>query len=246
MNAPFASMTCAEFAAILPEYLEESGLDARTRSAADAHVLDCADCAALVADIRNLVRDAGALPTLSPSRDLWNGIEARIEAPVVPLLSRNSGEHTVAQPAPLPVVKVASYGWRRLAVAASLLIATTAGVTYTLARHATPLTASTGTMGSSVGGTTSTLVVSRPSSEETYDHEIAALRTIVEQRRGDLDSATVATLQKDLALIDKAINEAKGALATDPASDFLMDRLNHAYDSKLRLLRSAATVPAGT
>ena len=42
-------MKCDEFEALLLDYLEENGLDAATRERADAHRLDCAACAALVA-----------------------------------------------------------------------------------------------------------------------------------------------------------------------------------------------------
>ena len=39
----------------------------------------------LDAETRAIVRAAAELPTLKPSRDLWAGIAARIEAPVVAL-----------------------------------------------------------------------------------------------------------------------------------------------------------------
>src|SRR6185436_18330545 len=45
----------------------------------------CADCGPLLADLRKLTSDAAALPELAPSRDLWSGIAARIETPVVEL-----------------------------------------------------------------------------------------------------------------------------------------------------------------
>ena len=48
-------------------------------------------------------------------------------------------------------------------------------------------------------------------------------------------------VEKNLRLIDQAIAESKTALATDPANAFLSDRLTHAYDTKLQLLREIAT-----
>jgi hypothetical protein len=54
----------------------------------------------------------------------------------------------------------------------------------------------------------------------------------------------VTILARNLKLIDDAIAESKAALARDPASAFLTDRLNRAYDSKLQVLRSVATMPA--
>jgi ABC-type Fe2+-enterobactin transport system substrate-binding protein len=80
----------------------------------------------------------------------------------------------------------------------------------------------------------------------TYEGEIAKLRNVLQARRGELDSATVTVLEKNLKLIDTAIAESRAALAADPASAFLAGRLNHAYGTKLDLLRAAATLPSRT
>jgi hypothetical protein len=79
-----------------------------------------------------------------------------------------------------------------------------------------------------------------------YEGEIGALRNIIETRRSDLDSSTVAVLEKNLKLIDQAIAESKAALAADPASTFLAEQVSRAYDTKLELLRSAALLPSRT
>jgi len=80
----------------------------------------------------------------------------------------------------------------------------------------------------------------------TYDREISALRKLLEQRRNDLEPSTVAVLENSLTTIDKAIAEARAALAGDPASRFLKDQLNKALDKKLELLRTAALLPSRT
>jgi hypothetical protein len=79
---------------------------------------------------------------------------------------------------------------------------------------------------------------------DTYESEIAKLRDVLTERGAELDSATVAVLERNLLVIDRAISESKAALAADPASAFLANRLNHAYDTKLELLRSAAMLPS--
>jgi hypothetical protein len=84
----------------------------------------------------------------------------------------------------------------------------------------------------------------RPSAEQTYDSEIARLRIVVNRRRGQLDSTTVATLEKNLKVIDEAIAQCKQALRKDPASGFLMESLNDAMDNKVQLLRTAASLPS--
>ena len=231
-------MRCEDFEALLPDYVEEHELSPVTRARADAHRLDCASCAALAADLAAIVRQAAALPLLTPSRDLWSGIEARIEAPVVPIGSRNTGEFVAEAPA-APARRGAP-SVRRLALAASVLVAVTAGVTYTLTTRA-GLPAGTAAALPAAAGIRA---VSRPSAEVTFDREIATLRQLADERRAELDPATAAILDKNLKLIDAAIAESKAALARDPASGFLAQQLTQAYDSKLQLLRSVATLPA--
>jgi hypothetical protein len=78
-----------------------------------------------------------------------------------------------------------------------------------------------------------------------YDQEITRLRVILDQRRIDLDSATVAAVEKSLKAIDAAILEARAALAGDAASPFLLEQLNRALDKKLGVLRRVALLPVG-
>jgi len=82
--------------------------------------------------------------------------------------------------------------------------------------------------------------------EQTYDTEIAGLRTIVDSRRSHLDSATVAVIEKNLVVIDSAIAQCKSALTKDPASRFLMQSLSQSLDTKVQLLRTAAALPSST
>ena len=86
----------------------------------------------------------------------------------------------------------------------------------------------------------------KPSAEETYGREIATLRAVVARRRSTLDTATIAVIEKNLAIIDSAIVQCRAALAKDPASGFLLQSLNSALEAKVDLLRTAATLPAHT
>ena len=88
--------------------------------------------------------------------------------------------------------------------------------------------------------------VARPSATVTYEREIVQLRRILTERRGELDSTTVAVVEGNLAVIDMAIRQSREALARDPRSRFLGEQLNSALDKKLELLRTAALLPART
>jgi hypothetical protein len=189
------------------------------------------------AELEAIARAAAGLPLLRPSRDLWSGIEARIEARVVPL--------PVVRAAPEPV----RVSWRRLAVAASLLVAATAGVTWSIVKHETAQQVATTGASPSVepqsrASGIPVQAVALQTAEQTFDREIGAMRAIVDERRKDLDPATISVLEKNLKLIDAAIAESRAALAKDPASAFLIDRLTHAYDNKLQLLRGVASIPS--
>lgn len=81
--------------------------------------------------------------------------------------------------------------------------------------------------------------------DSLYFREIVRLRQVLETRRGQLDSTTVEVLDRNMLVIDRAIEECRKALAADPASKFLNGQLNEALESKIELLRTAATMAVG-
>ncbi|NUO63138.1 MAG: hypothetical protein HOQ11_11915 [Gemmatimonadaceae bacterium] len=277
------SLTHEQFETLLPGWMEGE-LDGDERDAFDAHARECAQCGALVRDLEQIVARASALGPIEPPPSVWNGIESRIGATVVPLASRRRF---------VPVV-------RNLA-AAVVLVAATVGITWKVARQqqsARPGTTvatvpSTGAGSASAprqianadaSGSTqqpgSGPIITQPPqvastsgaerrddtprtsraipsagaqlvgngglAEESriYDREIGRLRTVLRQRRTDLDPRTVKAIERSLAVIDTAIAQARSALAADPASRFLNDRLTNALDKKVELLRTAALLPA--
>ena len=116
---------CDAFAERLGDLLERD-VDESGRAALEAHALACADCGALLSELRKLRIDASNLPTLAPSRDLWEGISQRIDAPVIPL---HAGAAVVERgTAPVPRLR----RWASMSAAAALLMAATAASTYYL------------------------------------------------------------------------------------------------------------------
>jgi hypothetical protein len=106
-----------------------------------------------------------------------------------------------------------------------------------------------GTSGSAVHPSTRSpvhLASNKPSAEQTYDREITRLLVVYNQRRPNLDSTTIAVVKKNLKIIDDAIAQTKIALRRDPASQYLMESLNDAFDTKVQLLRKVAMLPSGT
>lgn len=82
-------MNCMECHRVLPEMLE-----GQRNAELDAHLTSCATCAALVADLKAITREAALLREISePSPRVWNMIEAELRREGVihpPLTRRNS------------------------------------------------------------------------------------------------------------------------------------------------------------
>ena len=70
-----------------------------------------------------------------------------------------------------------------------------------------------------------------------YDAAIAELQSSLDQRRSTLDTSTVRIVEQNLAIIDKAIADARTALAADPSSRYLNTYLASTMRRKVDFLR---------
>jgi hypothetical protein len=75
-----------------------------------------------------------------------------------------------------------------------------------------------------------------------YDAAVAELELVLERNRNQLDSTTVRVLEQNLAIIDRAINDARAALGQEPANPYLSRYLDQAMQKKVQLLRTATSV----
>lgn len=85
------------------------------------------------------------------------------------------------------------------------------------------------------------LAAFRPAEKE-YQNAIDDLVRVLDTRRGEMSPETVATLEKNLRIIDAAIAESKAALEKDPNSRELTQMLTATYDAKVRALRQAVQI----
>ncbi|MBL0939115.1 MAG: hypothetical protein IBJ03_09475 [Gemmatimonadaceae bacterium] len=134
--SPHTTDDCVRFEATLGPWLERD-TDGNTNEWMTAHRDSCPMCAALVADLEQLVSDAAALPPIAPSRDLWADIESRLEAQVIPIGRGIAAAPLIAAPVATSTAKTPStrtFGIRTLAIAATLLVAVSSGVTWQLTR----------------------------------------------------------------------------------------------------------------
>jgi hypothetical protein len=266
-------MSCERFNDTLADFLERDVTES-VRAQMESHALMCKECGPLLADLRKLRINAANLEELAPSRDLWSGIAARIETPVVSIGMPEFDRQVVGPRRRTSI-------W--IGLAAAGLVAATATATYQITRQsfvkqsaviatrtqpattttavltsppvdstapsatakASPATATPATAAPAPTAATVTLANNKLSPAQTYDMEISRLRRVVDRRRGDLDSTTLAVLEKNLHIIDDAIAQCRKALQTDPSSSYLNESLTGALDNKVQLLRAAATLHTG-
>lgn len=115
-------LTCAECDELFPDYFEGE-LDAARSAMVDAHASSCARCQGLIRDIRAISQSAASLTDLAPSRDLWKGIEERIQPAVVSIGQRREGIHVSR---------------RLLGIAAAALVVISSSITYVATRGTAP------------------------------------------------------------------------------------------------------------
>jgi hypothetical protein len=75
-----------------------------------------------------------------------------------------------------------------------------------------------------------------------YDAAVQELETVLAHNRDQLDTATVRVLEQNLAIIDRAITDARAALGQEPSNQYLSRYLDEAMQKKVQLLRRATSV----
>jgi len=75
--------------------------------------------------------------------------------------------------------------------------------------------------------------------DRRYDATIAELQRVLAEERSRLDPKTVQVLETNLAIIDRAVAEAKKAVDADPSNFYLRNHLASVMKRKADLLRQA-------
>ena len=96
------------------------------------------------------------------------------------------------------------------------------------------------------GATAPEAVSARRTEATPHEEAIAELRKALAKERDRLDPATVRTLESNLAIIDLAIDQAKRALAADPANTYVKEHLAETMRRKIELLQRATMLASTT
>jgi anti-sigma factor RsiW len=199
----------------LSEYVDGE-LAAGERSALEAHLATCTVCRGTVAELRQVVARAKSLQDRAPQTDLWSGVAKRIGAgQVVDIRSRRF-----------------SFNVPQLIAACIALVLLSGGGTW-VALHKT--TVATDTTITPQADSTKWVPVAVWSGRT--DAAIADLQEALRRNESRLDTSTVRVVRENLALIDRAIAQARTALAADSGNAYLNLHLADTMRRKLELLR---------
>lgn len=224
----------------LSAYLDDE-LESGARARLTAHLAGCAECTALLNDLRAIVSAAPGYAGREPARDLWRDIASRLgETDVI----------SIGTARPLDRPSAPRFGWREL-IAASIVMAAVGGGTVYLALGSrlsdrapslaqAPVTTRALSPDSAAPASTRTAAYA----EREYDSAIRDLEQVLEAGRSQLDTATVRSVEESLRKIDAAITEARAAIQRDPSNGYLNRQIAANMRRKLNLLRTATNAIA--
>ncbi|HEY2433052.1 MAG TPA: zf-HC2 domain-containing protein [Vicinamibacterales bacterium] len=216
----------------LSEYVDDD-LEPAVRADLDRHLASCAACAATIAELREVVARAASLSARPPAGDLWPGIAprlGRVTAAVQPLA-----------PAAARLRRRVSFTLPQLVAAGLALMVMSGGGVWVL-QHGGRVTDLPPVAATS---DPDPVVLPVALADPRYDEAVADLEQALAAGRAQLDPGTIKILEVNLDAIDKAIEQSRRALATDPANVYLHSHLAEARQRKLALLRRSVALVEG-
>ena len=221
----------------LSEYLDDD-LPVRERREVEVHLATCAECSDALKGLEQVVARARALEDAPPETELWTGIARSIasvaqEDDQVIDLSARFGRRD-----PLEVDGRIRLSVSQL-VAASLAMMIASGALVWAVR---PLAQGSGSP-EATAGSAAVVQASLPTEmAESYAEDLARLEELVAEHRSELSPNTLRILEKNLAIIDRAIEESGAALSADPSNQYLREHLSRSVRRKVDYLRDASAI----
>ena len=213
-------MTCQELDERLDD-LVDGALTAASAAEVEAHLLSCALCRERERRLRQVLAHAAALPrSVAPPRDLWPGIARQLE-------------------------RERSWSWRAvgfrpvvLAAAATVVIGLVAALWSGRAPERVrtveiPAASPRATLASGTPGVSDPVLAA---AERDYEAAAGALLEALQQRRARLQPETLAAVEANLEVIDRALAEVRQALVQDPKNRELTRMLVSTHRKKVDVL----------
>jgi negative regulator of sigma E activity len=220
---------------VLSDYLDGELPHRETREL-EAHLNECAACLALLRDFREIRVRARSLEDQVPERDLWPEIARAIrdekarDPQVIELRSWAAPGPSRAEPGAFKL----SY---LQAAAAGLVLALFSGVLGALLSGGPP---SPGVVTGESPAPWVQMVSSASPGLGDAAREVARLEESLAEHSDQIKPETARILEKNLAVIDRAIQESVRALEADPGNAFLENHLARSVEAKADYLREAA------
>jgi anti-sigma factor RsiW len=220
----------------LSEYLDGT-LTQAEREALDAHLDTCDECRSVIEELRRVVERARGLDDRPPTKDLWSGIATRIGSSggtaVVPIGSARTPARTNRR---------LTFSWPQAIAAGIALVALSSGAAWLALRSTAEQVATKTQNADSLVHNASW----RKGVDSTFSGVVEDMHRTLDSNRAQLDTSTIRVLEKNLAIIDSAIAEARRALDQDPNNNYLNHHLADTMRRKADLLRRASALGART
>lgn len=219
-------MNCAEALDRLDDFLDGE-LPEEVHREVESHLSTCAACREEARRLRSILAEARALPReMAPPRDLWPEIAREIGAGKVvsPAFGRKTGLRSW-----MPALAAAA-----VAVAALSVVLMRGGG---------------GTDGGPGGGTTVPAAgasVALLDAERGYAMAAEELLAALAERKDSLSPETRESVERNLAVIDKALNEIREALQKEPKNPELNRMLASTHRKKVEVLRRVVRLSGAT
>lgn len=236
-------MTHIEASGRLDDFFD-GALPPAEREAVMDHLEGCGECRAELERMALLQAETRALPRgIAPPRDLWPEIAARL-APRAAPAGEPEAKSVIAVDFQAARRRAPWTRWASMAAAAMVLVALSSGITAYLmsARAVAPVAVETAPAAPAERPITA-LAAFRPTEME-YIGTVETLQAELDARRDRLSPETLAVIEENLRIIDRAIAEARAALESDPANADLPLMLSGVYRQKVELLQTALQLPA--
>jgi hypothetical protein len=225
----------------ISEYLDGDLPDGEAQKL-EAHLAECHACAEILVELKKVQALARALPERLPSRDLWPEIAAALREGGV------EGTDVIRlHPDWSAPAARRSRRFLRLsipqAVAASLALMLGSGsVGAVLSRESVPDPGQEVAVGGDPAGVQG--FPDAPPEVQRLVGEVARLEGSLALHREDLGPTAIRALEKNLEIMDQAIQESYAALRADPHSSFLEGHLARSVRTKAEYLREATLLVA--
>jgi anti-sigma factor RsiW len=218
-------MTCAQYRDSIQQQVDGT-LGPIRRAELQRHLDGCEACRSLLGDLQRIRELAGSLEPLTPPAGVWLQVAGRL---------RQEGRVQ----APSRVTAPARRRHVVLAIAAGLVAAVGASLValLPLLRSDPPAAADPAAGPAAATQAVQSVEDDFRLAEEHLQRGIARLEEAAQGENAVFDEQTAATLQKNLALIDQAIDESRAALRAEPQSAIARDSLFAALRRKVALLQ---------